>query len=86
MRRTEKLDSYLEVLYLLLEDVLRLANGIAVIRNEDLRGELETLSGRVSFDWLRAAVGKIDQLMELVRRNIQKSIALDAFAVELRGR
>jgi DNA polymerase III subunit delta' len=86
MRRAEKLDSYLEVLYLLLEDILRLSNGIALIRNEDLRGELESLSGRVSFDWLRAAVAKIDQLMELVRRNIQKSIALDAFAVELRGR
>lgn len=86
MRRTEKLDSYLDVLYVLLEDVLRLANGIAAIRNDDLRRELEALAGRVSFDWMRTAVGKIDEMMELVRRNIQKSIALDAFAVELRSR
>jgi DNA polymerase-3 subunit delta' len=46
---------------------------------------LEPLSQRVSFDWLRAAVARVDQLVLLVRRNIQKSIALDAFAAELRG-
>ena len=48
-RRTEKLDSYLEVLYMLLEDVVRLANGGQAIRNEDLRAELEALARRVSF-------------------------------------
>jgi DNA polymerase-3 subunit delta' len=85
-RRTEKLDSYLEVLYILLEDVLRLANGVAPIRNDDIREDLEALAGRVSFQWLRAAVGRVDELAELTRRNIQKSLALDALAVELRSR
>jgi DNA polymerase III subunit delta' len=85
-RRTEKLDSYLDVLYVLLEDVLRLANGVEHIRNQDLRKPLATLAGRVSFDWLRAAVARVDELVRLLRRNIQKSLALDALAVELRGR
>ena len=85
-RRTEKLDSYLEVLYVLLEDVLRLANGVPSIRNDDIRAELEGLARRVSFDWLRAAVARVDELLDLVRRNIQKSIALDALVVELRSR
>jgi DNA polymerase-3 subunit delta' len=84
-RRTEKLDSYLDVLYVLLEDVLRLANGISPLRNEDVRGQLEPLAGRVSFDWLRAAVARVDELIHLLRRNIQKSIALDAFAAALRA-
>ena len=84
-RRTEKLDTYLEALYMLLDDVVRLANGVAAIRNEDVRTDLEALARRVSFDWLRAAVGKVDGLVELVRRNIQKSIALDALAVNLRN-
>jgi DNA polymerase III subunit delta' len=84
-RRTEKLDSYLDVLYVLLEDVLRLAHGITPLRNEDVRSQLEPLAKRVSFDWLRMAVGRVDQLVELVRRNIQKSIALDAFATEMRS-
>jgi DNA polymerase III subunit delta' len=84
-RRTEKLDSYLDVLYVLLEDVLRLANGITPLRNEDVRVELEPLARRVSFDWLRAAVARVDQMAGLLRRNIQKALALDAFATELRG-
>jgi len=29
---------------------------------------------------VRSAVGKVDELVELVRRNIQKSLALDALA------
>jgi DNA polymerase III subunit delta' len=85
-RRTEKLDSYLDVLYVLLGDVVRLANGVTTIRNADIRGDLEVLARRVSFDWLRTAVAKVDELMELVRRNIQKSIALDALVIELRSR
>jgi DNA polymerase-3 subunit delta' len=85
-RRTEKLDSYLDVLYILLEDVLRLSHGVPSVRNDDVRAELEALAGRVSFEWLRAAVAKVDELVELVRRNIQKSLALDALAVELRSR
>ena len=34
---------------------------------------------------MRAAVARADELVELARRNIQKSIALDAFAVQLRS-
>jgi DNA polymerase-3 subunit delta' len=85
-RRSEKLDSYLEVLYILIEDVVRLTNGFASIRNDDIRKDLQSLAQRVSFEWLRTAVNKVDELVELVRRNIQKSIALDALVVELRSR
>ncbi len=86
MRRTEKFESYLEVLYGLIGDVVRLANGYSLIRNEDVRKDLEGLAHKVSFTWLRAAVAKVDELVEFSRRNIQKSIALDAFAVQLRKR
>ena len=85
-RRTEKLEWYLEVLYILLEDVLLLSHGIARIRNEDVRARLEPMARKVSFDWLRAAATRVDELGELVRRNIQKSIALDAFAAGLQPR
>jgi DNA polymerase-3 subunit delta' len=84
-RRTEKLDSYLEVLYTLLEDVLKLSAGDGSIRNPDLRAELGQIAQKVSFEWLRKAVAKVDELVELVRRNIQKSIALDALAAGLRS-
>jgi DNA polymerase-3 subunit delta' len=82
-RRTEKLDSYLEVLYLLLSDVLRLAHGVPSVRNADIGPELHHIAQKVSFEWLRRAVEKVDLLVDLVRRNIQKSIALDAWAVDM---
>lgn len=82
-RRTEKLDSYLEVLYMLLSDVLRMAEGVGAGRNADIATDLNAVASRVSFEWLWRAVQKVDELVELVRRNIQKSIALDAWAVDM---
>jgi DNA polymerase-3 subunit delta' len=82
-RRTEKLDSYLEVLYMLLGDVLRISEGVPASRNADISTDLQAVATRVSFDWLRRAIEKVDTLVELVRRNIQKSIALDAWAVDM---
>jgi len=84
-RRTEKLESYLEVLYALLQDDMRLTHGVNAIRNSDLRAELAAIAGRIDFEWLRRAVERADELVELARRNIQKSIALDALILGLRG-
>ena len=84
-RRTEKIESYLDVLFALLEDVLKLAHGAASIRNDDIRAELEAVARRVSFDWLRKASGRAVELVELARRNIQKQLAFDAFVVALRS-
>lgn len=86
-RRTEKLESYLEVLYSLLEDTVLLvhASGKA-LRNNDVRSDIEALAGRVDFEWLRRAIARVDELVELGRRNIQRSIAFDAFAASLRSR
>jgi DNA polymerase-3 subunit delta' len=84
--KTEKLDAYLEVLYVLLEDVLLLSQGLnGRVRNPDLERDLTPISGAVTFGWIRRAVSKTDDLMQLTRRNIQKSIALDAFALELQA-
>jgi DNA polymerase-3 subunit delta' len=85
-RRTEKIEQYLEVLYALLGDVARLSHGVTDVRNQDVTGDLRALAGKVSFEWLRAAVERVDELVGLARRNIQKSLALDAFAVQLRSR
>jgi DNA polymerase-3 subunit delta' len=83
-RRQDKLDHLLGILYVLLEDILLLSEGVGEIRNVDIRRQLEDLAVNVSFRWIRSAVKKTDELAELVRRNIQKSIALDALVVELR--
>jgi DNA polymerase III subunit delta' len=85
-RKTEKLEQYIEVLYSLIEDVMRLAHGAPAMRNADIQRDLEALSAKVSFAWLRMITGRADELVELARRNIQKSIALDALAVGLQSR
>lgn len=82
--KSEKLDLYLKVLYELLRDLLLLHQGGGEIRNVDIRRELEGLAGKVEFRWIRRAVARVDELAELIRRNIQKTIALDALITELR--
>ncbi|MBI3683826.1 MAG: AAA family ATPase [Acidobacteria bacterium] len=82
--KSEKLEFYIQVLYVLLEDVLGVREGTGAERNPDLHPQLERLAKAVSFDWLAAAVRQVDELAEFARRNIQKGIALDAFAVQLR--
>ncbi len=62
---------------------LRLTEGVPAGPNADISLDLQAVAARVSFDWLRRAVEKVDTLVELVRRNIQKSIALDAWAVDM---
>ncbi len=83
-RKTEKLGQYIEVLYSLAEDALRVSHGAAAERNADIQRDLEALAAKVSFEWLRKLVARADELVELERRNIQKSIALDAIAAGLR--
>jgi DNA polymerase-3 subunit delta' len=83
--KTDKLDFYLKALYELLRDLLLLHEGAGGIANEDIRGELEALAAKVRFQWLRRAVAQVDEIARLVRRNIQKTIALDSLVAELRG-
>jgi DNA polymerase-3 subunit delta' len=82
--KSEKLELHLKVLYDLLRDVLVLRESGGAVRNQDLRAELEAVARKVSFGWIRGAVKKVDDLAGLIRRNIQKSIALDALIVDLR--
>lgn len=81
--KSEKLDLYLKVLYDLLRDLLVLHTGAGEIRNQDIRRELDALAGKVDFAWIRRAVVKVDEIAELIRRNIQKTIALDALIMDL---
>ena len=53
--------------------------------NIAIGGELGALARKVGFAWIREAVIRVDELIHLLRRNIQKTMALDALVVELRG-
>jgi hypothetical protein len=83
--KSEKLELHLKLLYSLLRDMTILHEGGTAIRNFDLRGELADLAGRVSLRWIIRAVKSVDEIAGLLRRNIQKTIALDGLLMELRG-
>lgn len=84
-RKSEKLEWYLKILYLLLEDLLVIRHGGGAVRNSDVRRELDAIAAKVDFRWIERAVKRVDDLVEQLRRNIQKSIALDALVVDLRS-
>lgn len=84
--KSERLENYLAILALLLEDVLLLQHGqTTATRNADIHPALAEISSQVSFSWLRTAVQRVDELAGLLRRNIQRTIALDALVMELRA-
>lgn len=83
-RKTEKLEAYLKVLYLLLSDLIALRHGGGPLRNRDIEPQLSSIAQRVNFAWIERAVRGTDEMIEQLRRNIQKSIALDALVVELK--
>ncbi len=83
--KNEKLEFYLRLLYDLLRDVMILREGAGEIRNIDLRADLQTIAARVSGAWLVRAVRQVDEIVDLLRRNIQKTIALDDLILQLRG-
>lgn len=84
--KSEKLDLYLKILYSLIEDLLLVREGRLPIRNRDVQPQLTRIAAATSFEWLMAASRKVDELVEFTRRNIQKGVALDSFAVELRAK
>ena len=78
-------ENVLEVFYSLLTDLLDLSSTSTkkVLRNPALRKELETLSKKVDVAWISKAVDGFDVLHARTRRNINRSLGLDAVAVSL---
>ena len=83
--KSEKLELYLKLLYDLLRDLTVLHEGGTAIRNFDLRSDLGALAARVSRKWIIHSVKSVDEIAALLRRNIQKAIALDGLLMQMRG-
>jgi DNA polymerase-3 subunit delta' len=82
--KSEKLELHLKLLYDLLRDLTVLREGGTAIRNFDLRNDLTALAGRVSRRWIIESVKGVDEVAGLLRRNIQKNIALDGLLMRMR--
>jgi DNA polymerase III subunit delta' len=80
----QKTADLLRTLSLLLEDLLLLQSGTPeLLRNTDLRADLEKIAQSVSFDWIEQASRGLDQVWSGMRRNLLRSLSLDAYAVQL---
>ena len=81
--RRETLEFSLDLLYSLLADVLYLKTDTPELglRHPDLRSELHGLSRQVGREWLARAVGYLDRIEGWQRRNVNRQLALEAWAL-----
>ena len=79
-----KTSGMLHALSLLLEDLLLIHSGVpALVRNTDLVKELTRMAQGISPQWIEAASRGLDQVEAGMRRNLLRSLSLDAFATSL---
>jgi len=80
----EKTINLLRALGSLIEDLLLVVAGTPqLIRNLDLAAELERLGQGLSVDWIDGAARALAGVEQGMRRNLLRSLALDAMAVSL---
>jgi len=79
-----KIDSLLRTFYSLLEDLTFLQSGAAqLVRNTDILGELKKMSESADFAWVQRAAEGLGEVERGLRRNLLRSLSLDAFATAL---
>jgi DNA polymerase-3 subunit delta' len=52
-----------------------------LVRNTDIVGELKKLGEHAGFEWIAAASDRLGDVERGMRRNLLRSLSLDAFAV-----
>jgi DNA polymerase-3 subunit delta' len=83
----EKMDLLVRCLYSLLEDLLFVESGAQdLVRNTDILPELRRLAPMASFEWLVEATEGLGQVERGMRRNLLRSLSLDAFEAGLETR
>ncbi len=79
-----KTTALLRALSSLLEDMLLLQAGAGErMRNVDKRADLQRMADTFSFEWIEGAVRGMDAVQSGMRRNLLRSLSLDALATEL---
>lgn len=83
----DKTDQLLRASYSILEDLLFLKEGSPrLIRNSDIAPELNRLASEVSFDWITMAAVRLHEVETGMRRNVLRSLSLDALATGMERR
>ena len=80
----EKTLRLVRALYSLLQDLLFLASRSSdLVRNTDISSELKSLAAGMDFAWLATASERLGEVESGMRRNLLRSLSLDAFATAL---
>lgn len=80
----EKTDALLAAIYGLLEDLLFLRSGMpGMIRNVDIQPELQKIAQSTTFEWIQTAAERVGEVQAGMRRNLLRSLSLDALATSL---
>ncbi len=87
-QENESFENILALFYSLLTDLLESAvdSKSSLLRNPDLRGEVEGLSKKINWEWVALATGGLDTLEGRMRRNIGRQLGLDALVTSLSAR
>ena len=77
----EKTESLIHVLYSVLQDLTFIESGAPeLVRNTDIGAELKRMADLVDFEWITAASDRLAEVKRGMRRNLLRSLSLDAFA------
>jgi len=80
----EKIEYLLRTLYSLLRDLMFLNSGApALVHNTDIQSQLAKLAEAADFDWISAASDGLAEVERGMRRNLLRSLSLDAFGLAL---
>ena len=80
----EKIEALIKTLYSLLRDLVFIDSGAPeLIRNADIATELKRMAESADFAWISAASDRLAEVERGMRRNLLRSLSLDAFAAAL---
>jgi DNA polymerase-3 subunit delta' len=80
----EKTDQLLAAIYGLLKDLMAIISGASdLVSNIDIVSELNSLAANIDFQWIARATQQLGQVQSGMRRNVLRSLSLDAFALSL---
>jgi DNA polymerase-3 subunit delta' len=80
----EKTEQLIKTIYSLLRDLMFIESGAPqLIRNTDIAADLKRLAESADFEWITIASDRLAEVERGMRRNLLRSLSLDAFAVGL---
>jgi len=80
----EKTEQLLRTLYSLLRDLMFLGSGAPeMVQNTDIQRDLARLAEAADFDWIAAASDRLAEVDRGMRRNLLRSLSLDALSLAL---